>query len=335
MKQPFSFIILLIYGILRGINYLVAQVSVPLSMIPFLVGVFFIWIIQTIAKIFMPNLEIVDLYTNDYHEMIQDIKKKRYDELYSEMKKREDQNKGAVARTFDGSEHHAEVEKLNKQTIENNTGNKESESKPQVDTVSVDTTNLKGNGSADFSADKILKDLGIDSKTRDSLDAKTARLQKELADIKAKKKSNNMPIQTNNNPLNNYKNVSDQAKDVKNFRLYFKDKPTNLVWYGGKIIYVPKDYFLMQNLVNIHHATGRKCILYKPEVNLIDEMSEKNIIFTLAEDIEELMNRLNASGLNKTMLLSDELGVETTSDVDYSEFDESIYDEDGSWNIKS
>jgi hypothetical protein len=93
MKQPFSFIIILIMGILRGINHLVALVSTPLSMIPFLVGVFFIWIIQTIGKIFVPNLELIDLYTSDYHEMIQEIKRKKYDELYSEMKKREDQDK--------------------------------------------------------------------------------------------------------------------------------------------------------------------------------------------------------------------------------------------------
>lgn len=144
------------------------------------------------------------------------------------------------------------------------------------------------------------------------------------------------PITMNKkNPLEVYKKLSDQAKDVKNFRLYFKDQPTNLVWYGGKIIYVPKDYFLMKNLTNINHATDRKCILYKPDVDLINEMKEKNIVFTLAEDIQELMDRLNASGLNIGMLLSDELGVETISDVDYSEYNGPIYDEDGSWNIKS
>jgi len=246
--------------------------------------------------------------------------------------------KGSIGRFFAGSEHQKKVSKMNEEAIKKNLAAVLIEpiqiKKPAM-TIEEDSEEKVSKVNVDYSVDKILKDLGIDSKIKDSLDAKTARIQKELADINTKKRSNNMPIRINNNPLNNYKNVSDQAKDVKNFRLYFKDKPTNLVWYGGKIIYVPKDYFLMQNLVNIHHATGRKCILYKPEVNLIDEMSEKNIIFTLAEDIEELMNRLNASGLNKTMLLSDELGVETTSDVDYSEFDESIYDEDGSWNIKS
>jgi len=148
-------------------------------------------------------------------------------------------------------------------------------------------------------------------------------------------KQKNMLTLTNSQLLNDYKKATDKDVDVRNFRLYYKDKPTNLIWYDGHIIYVPKDYFLMKNLVNINHATGRKCVLYKPEVNLIDEMKEKNIKFTLAVDIEELMNRLNASGLNKAMLLSDELGVETASDVDYSEYNQPIYDEDGSWNIKS
>ena len=133
--------------------------------------------------------------------------------------------------------------------------------------------------------------------------------------------------------LESYKNICDQSKNVLNFRLYYNGKPTNLVWYSGRIIYVPKDYFLMKDLVNINHVTGRKCVLYKPDVDLINEMKDKNISFTLAEDIQDLMNRLNAMGMNIEWLLSDELGIETTSDFDYSEYDQDIYDENGNWKI--
>lgn len=137
---------------------------------------------------------------------------------------------------------------------------------------------------------------------------------------------------TDNALLKNYKKNTDRAINVKNFRLYYNDQPTNLVWYSGKIIYVPKDYFLMNNLVNINHAIGEKCTLYKSDISLIDELKEKHIEFTLAEDLEDLMNRINA--INVKGLLSEEVGIETTSDVDYSEFHESILDENGSWKIK-
>ena len=253
--------------------------------------------------------------------------------------------KGSIGRFFAGDEHHQKISKMNEEArnakavaattpiveqkaISSNKPMSEmdrffNEPKKEISKVNVE-----------ISTEQMLKELGIDSATRAAFDAKTAKLQKELVDFKSKKRSESMPVRTDNNPLNNYKNVSDQSKDIKNFRLYFKDKPTNLVWYGGKIIYVPKDYFLMKNLTNINHATGRKCILYKPDIDLMNEMKEKNIVFTLAEDIQELMDRLNASGLNIGMLLSDELGIETTSDVDYSEYNEPIYDQDNSWKIK-
>ena len=94
MRQLFTFFILLIVSIFRGINYVVAQVSIPLSKIPFLIGAFCVWILQSVIKMFITtNGDMFYIYTSDYEEMIQKIKQKRYDELYSEMKKREDQDK--------------------------------------------------------------------------------------------------------------------------------------------------------------------------------------------------------------------------------------------------
>jgi len=169
-------------------------------------------------------------------------------------------------------------------------------------------------------------------------DTVEANAKREEIDIitpknQAGTKQKNMLTLTNSQLVNDYKKASDKNVDVKNFRLYYKDKPTNLVWYGGEIIYVPKDYFLMKNLMNINHATGRKCILYKSDIALIDEMKANHIVFTLTEDIEDLINRLNASGMKG--FLSEEVGIETTSYVDYSQFNKPIYDEDGSWEIKS
>ena len=93
MREILSYIIIFITGTLRGVNYMIASININLSMIPYLIGMVVVWLMQLVAKIFIPiNESIVYIYVSDYHEMIEKIKKKKYDELYNEMKKREKQD---------------------------------------------------------------------------------------------------------------------------------------------------------------------------------------------------------------------------------------------------
>ena len=48
-----------------------------------------------------------------------------------------------------------------------------------------------------------------------------------------------MFIITNKEQLANYKKLSDRHNQAENFRLHYNEKATNLIWYGGKIIYIP------------------------------------------------------------------------------------------------
>ncbi|MDP3444808.1 MAG: hypothetical protein Q8T08_18270, partial [Ignavibacteria bacterium] len=141
-------------------------------------------------------------------------------------------------------------------------------------------------------------------------------------------KQKNMLIQTNSQLLNDYKKTTDKDIDVKNFRLYYKNKPTNLVWYDGKIIFVSKEYFLLKNLDNLSSLEKHKCSLFASDVALIDKLNEKNIKFVLEPNLRELLSRLEIFGKN---MLSDEVSIEFISDQDYSEINEPIYLGDGVW----
>jgi hypothetical protein len=93
VREILSYIIIFITGTLRGVNYMIASININLSMIPYLIGMVVVWLMQLVAKIFIPiNESIVYIYVSDYHEMIEKIKQKKYDELYNEMKKREKQD---------------------------------------------------------------------------------------------------------------------------------------------------------------------------------------------------------------------------------------------------
>jgi len=134
---------------------------------------------------------------------------------------------------------------------------------------------------------------------------------------------------TDNNLLQNYKKMFDSDMHIKNFRLYYKDKPTNLIWYDGKIMFIPKEYFLLKNLVNLDVLEKHKCSLYAYDTALIDELKEKNINFVLEGNLEVLLSRIEMAGMKG--LVSDEVGVELISDQDYSEVSEPIYLGDGVW----
>jgi len=133
---------------------------------------------------------------------------------------------------------------------------------------------------------------------------------------------------TDNKLLANYKKTSDGAMDVKNFRLYYKNKPTNLIWYDGKIMFIPKEHFLLKNLANLNAINEHKCSLFASDVALIDELKEKNINFALEGNLKELLSRI--AMFNRSML-SDDVSIELNSDQDYSQVYEPIYLGDGVW----
>lgn len=137
-----------------------------------------------------------------------------------------------------------------------------------------------------------------------------------------------MMTQTDNKFLYSYKKTAEKDVDVKNFRLYYKNKPTNLIWYDGKIMFIPKEHFLLKNLANLNAINEHKCSLFASDVALIDELKEKNINFALEGNLKELLSRI--AMFNRSML-SDDVSIELISDQDYSQVYEPIYLGDGVW----
>lgn len=135
-------------------------------------------------------------------------------------------------------------------------------------------------------------------------------------------------VYTDNKLLENYKKMSDRDTDVKNFRLYYKEKPTNLIWYDGKIVFLPKEYFLLKNLINVSATNEHKCSLFAHDVELLDELKEKNIDFVLDGNLKKLLLKIN---MFPRSMLSDEVSIELISDQDYSKINEPIYLGNGVW----
>ena len=68
---------------------------------------------------------------------------------------------------------------------------------------------------------------------------------------------------------------SDLDVSVKNFRLFYRGKKTNLIWYDGQVIYMPYELFELTNLVNLNMKEKHKCSLFLYEKKLIEELKKK------------------------------------------------------------
>ncbi len=76
---------------------------------------------------------------------------------------------------------------------------------------------------------------------------------------------------TNKNNLTAYMEPSDKDVSVKNFRLFYMGKKTNLIWYDGHVIYIPYEFFELKNLINLNMKEKHKCSLFLYEKKLIEE----------------------------------------------------------------
>ena len=138
---------------------------------------------------------------------------------------------------------------------------------------------------------------------------------------------------TDKNNLSAYMEPSDLDVSVKNFRLFYKGKKTNLIWYDGQIIYIPYEFFELKNLINLNMKERHKCSLFLYEKKLIEELKEKKINFILEKSLSELVDRIQSASF---ILLSDDVAIESIYDFDYSNLVEPIYLGKGLWlNIDS
>ena len=137
-----------------------------------------------------------------------------------------------------------------------------------------------------------------------------------------------MLITTDKNLVQDYMQFSDLDKNIKNFRLYYQGRSTNLIWYDGMIIYLPQEYFELKNLINVDIKKKYKCSIYLYEFNLIKELQEQGISFLIEDNLAELINRIKMVG---TFILDNDIALEFISDIDYSKFFEPIYLGNGVW----
>ena len=136
-----------------------------------------------------------------------------------------------------------------------------------------------------------------------------------------------MLIYTNKEELKEYREDYDRCSEVLNFRLYYRGEPSNLIWYDGKIIYIPKECFELKNLVNIDIDERRKCALRASEVHLIEELENLDIKFILEPNLKELLRKLKISGIR----LDENIAIELIDDTIYSNIIEPIYLGNGAW----
>ena len=132
------------------------------------------------------------------------------------------------------------------------------------------------------------------------------------------------------NYLNKFKKLSDKYGEAINFRLYYDNKPTNLIWYDEKIIFIPNEFFELKNLVNINTSQNYTCSLFPSEIKLINEL-QKNIDNLLLEsNLDELISRIKLSGITFDNEESD-VSVELLTNTDYSKLSEPIYLGNDKW----
>jgi hypothetical protein len=137
-----------------------------------------------------------------------------------------------------------------------------------------------------------------------------------------------MFVITDQEALTNYRRLSDRYNEAKNFRLYYKEKPTNLIWYDGKILYIPNEYFELRNLVNVDMQQKLKCSLFPSDIKLIKELKQHQINFLLEDNLEELFRRIESCGM---IFDNDSLAVELVDNNDYTKIQEPIYLGSGVW----
>ena len=101
-----------------------------------------------------------------------------------------------------------------------------------------------------------------------------------------------------------------------------------MIWYDGKILYLPEEYFKLKNLLNVNSRKKSKCVIRLFEVNLIKELKDLNISFLLEENLAELLKRVNMLG---NVGLSDNMAFELLDEKDYSNFYKPIYLDNGIW----
>lgn len=123
---------------------------------------------------------------------------------------------------------------------------------------------------------------------------------------------NNKFIFTDGSLLGSYKKLADSRNNAKNFRLFYNDSSTNLIWYDGKIIYLPHECFELKNLINIDLKKREKCTLEMYDLKLIREFEEQKIDFLLESNLEELHKRIKGFNLE----LFYDIGVEMIDNND-------------------
>jgi hypothetical protein len=133
---------------------------------------------------------------------------------------------------------------------------------------------------------------------------------------------------TDKKHLYEYMEMSDSDVNVKNFRLFYRGKKTNLIWYDGQVIYLPYEFFELKNLINVDMKKRHKCALFLSEQELIQELKEKKINFILEKSLSELIDRVQRASF---MLLNDDVAIESIYDFDYSNIVEPIYLGKGMW----
>lgn len=120
----------------------------------------------------------------------------------------------------------------------------------------------------------------------------------------------------NNKYLDRYK----QNSEFNNFRMYYNNTPTNLVYYDERIFFIPKKYLKLSNLISCENDF-LEYELSSTEQNILDEIFESDLDFNIEENLKDLYLRLRKSGLSLSFWLS----VTFADKNDYSKLNKPIY----------
>lgn len=70
-----------------------------------------------------------------------------------------------------------------------------------------------------------------------------------------------------------------------------------MIWYDGKIIYLPKEYFELKNLDNVDLQKRQKCVLIAIEIKLIRELKSKGVSFLLESNLEIRIKQIELAAI--------------------------------------